>query len=60
MKQKMRMDLEDKIKNRLRMRGFSNDMILNNRGLIGAVMEDTIIEVTKQNSIDQLPRLETK
>ncbi len=40
------MELKAKILNRLRMRGFSEDMLLNNRGLIDAVMEDTILEVT--------------
>lgn len=56
MKQKRRMDLNDKIRNRLLRRGFSNKMLLNSRGLIGAVIEDTILEVTFQNLKDHINR----
>lgn len=41
------MELEDKVKQRLIIRGWSKETLLNNRGLIGATIEDTIIEVVK-------------
>lgn len=42
------MNIEQQIKTKLLMRGFTNETILNNRGLIGAVIEDMIIIQTKK------------
>lgn len=42
------MNFEDKIKNKLLIRGFSKDTLLNNKGLIGAVIDETILMVIKQ------------
>jgi len=36
---------EERIKHKLRIRGFSEKTILNNRGLIGAVIEDVILDM---------------
>ncbi len=44
------MTLEDKITMKLRLRGFSEDRIINNRGVINATIDETILEVVK-NSI---------
>ena len=46
------MEFEDKIKNKLRLRGFTEEQIINNRGLIGAVIDETILEVTKSADHD--------
>jgi len=43
------MTFEDKIKMKLRLRGFPEELILNNRGLIGAVIDETILETVKSN-----------
>lgn len=39
--------LEDIIKSKLIIRGFKNEDLLNNRGLIGATIDETVIEVVK-------------
>lgn len=39
--------LEDIIKSKLLIRGFKNEDLLNNRGLIGATIDETVIEVVK-------------
>jgi len=39
--------LEDVIKSKLLIRGFKNEDLLNNRGLIGATIDETVIEVVK-------------
>lgn len=44
------MDFENEIKNRLLMRGFPSDKLINNRGLIGATIEETIV-LTVKNSV---------
>ena len=41
------MDIEQKIKTKLLIRGFSKDTLLNNRGLIRATTDETILEVVK-------------
>ena len=41
------MDFEDEIKNKLLMRGFPNDKILNNRGLINATIDEVILLTVK-------------
>jgi hypothetical protein len=41
------MDIEQKVKTKLLMRGFSKETLLNNRGLIGATTDETILEVVK-------------
>lgn len=38
---------EDRIKTKLLIRGFSNEIIINNRGLIGAVIDEVILDVIK-------------
>ena len=43
------MEFEKRIKQKLIERGFSEDTILNNRGLIGAVIDETILLTTKGN-----------
>ena len=40
-------EFEKKIINKLLMRGFPNDKLLNNRGLIGATIDEVILEVVK-------------
>ena len=42
------MDFEQKIKTKLLIRGFSNKTLLNNRGLIGAVIDETVREIVKK------------
>jgi hypothetical protein len=41
------MEFKDKIKQKLILRGFTEEKILNNGGLIGAVIDETILEVVK-------------
>jgi len=45
------MDIEEKVKNKLLMRGFSKETLLNNSGLIGATTDETILEVVKNLGI---------
>lgn len=40
-------EFEKKIRNELLMRGFDNNYLLNNRGLIGATTDEVILEVVK-------------
>lgn len=42
------MKIEEKIKTNLLNRGFSEKNLLNNRGLIGATIDETIIQVTSR------------
>jgi len=41
------MNIEEKVKSNLLTRGFDNKTLLNNRGLIGATIDETILEVVK-------------
>ncbi len=41
------MNIEEKVKSNLLARGFKNETMLNNRGLIGATIDETIVEVVK-------------
>lgn len=41
------MEIEQKVKTKLLIRGFSEKKILNNKGLILAVIDETILEVIK-------------
>lgn len=41
------MNIEEKVKANLLVRGFDNKTQLNNRGLIGATIDETILEVVK-------------
>lgn len=41
------MNIEEKVKMNLLARGFDNKTQLNNRGLIGATIDETILEVVK-------------
>ena len=56
------MDIEQKVKTKLLIRGFSNENLLNNRGLIGATTDETILEVVKNlgiaNVVEQKGKLE--
>lgn len=45
------MDIEQKIKTKLLIRGFSKETLLNNRGLIEATTDETILEVVKNLGI---------
>lgn len=40
-------EFEKKIRNKLLMRGFPNEKLINNRGLIGATIDEVILEVVK-------------
>ena len=52
------MEFEKEIKSKLLMRGFTQKTLLNNRGLIGAIIDETILLTTKNfvipNSCEQL------
>lgn len=45
------MKIDEKVMNNLIARGFKNETILNNRGLIGARIDETILEVVKNLSL---------
>lgn len=45
------MNIEEKVKLNLLARGFDKDAQLNNRGLIGATIDETILEVVKNLNI---------
>ena len=40
-------EFEKKIRNKLLMRGFPNEKLINNRGLMGATIDEVILEVVK-------------
>lgn len=44
-------EFEKKIRNKLLMRGFLNEKLINNRGLIGATIDEVILEVVKNISV---------
>ena len=50
------MNIEEKVKMNLLTRGFNNSTQLNNRGLIGATIDETILEVVKNLRIDDVSR----
>ena len=50
----MKMNIEEKVKMNLLTRGFDNKTQLNNRGLIGATIDETILEVVKNLRIDDV------
>jgi hypothetical protein len=50
------MDIEQKVKTKLLIRGFSNENLLNNRGLIGATTDETILEIVKNLGIANVRR----
>lgn len=43
----MKNNIEESIKTQLVVRGFTREQLLDNRGLIGAVMDETILHITK-------------
>lgn len=45
------MNIEDKVKTGLMARGFDIDTQLNNRGLIGATIDETILALVKNHSV---------
>ena len=45
------MDIETKVKTALLIRGFDNEKMLNNRGLIGATIDETVLAVVKNLGI---------
>lgn len=47
-------EFEKKIRNKLLMRGFPNDKLLNNRGLIGATIDEVILEVVKNIGVTRV------
>ena len=48
------MNIEEKVKMKLLKRGFDNNTQLNNRGLIGATIDETILEVVKNLHISDV------
>jgi citrate lyase gamma subunit len=48
------MNIEEKVKMNLLKRGFDNNTQLNNRGLIGATIDETILEVVKNLHISDV------
>lgn len=50
------MNIEEKVKANLLVRGFDNKTQLNNRGLIGATIDETILEVVKNLRIADVMR----
>lgn len=42
---------EEKIKTKLRIRGFSEETILNSRGIVSAAIDETILEVIKNQKV---------
>lgn len=48
------MKLEDKVKTKLLSRGFKEEQLLNNRGLIGAAIDETALEVVKNINYDNV------
>nr|AKH47492.1 hypothetical protein [uncultured marine virus] len=48
------MNIEEKVKMNLMVRGFDSNTQLNNRGLIGATIDETILEVVKNLNIDNV------
>lgn len=50
------MNIEEKVKANLLVRGFDNKTQLNNRGLIGATIDETILEVVKNLLIADVMR----
>lgn len=55
-------EFEKKIRNKLLMRGFPNEKIINNRGLVGATIDEVILEVVKNIGVTrcctELPSIE--
>ena len=45
------MNLEKRVKEQLLIRGFSNELQLNNRGLIGATIDETTLDLVKNLTI---------
>ena len=43
----IKMQIDDKVKKNLLLRGFTRNDLINNRGLITATMDETILEVVK-------------
>jgi len=52
------MNIEEKVKANLLVRGFDNKTQLNNRGLIGATIDETILEVVKNLRIADVSKCE--
>jgi hypothetical protein len=48
------MNIEEKVKMNLMVRGFNSNTQLNNRGLIAATIDETILEVVKNLNIDNV------
>lgn len=48
------MNIEEKVKTNLLTRGFDNKTMLNNRGLIGATIDEAILEVVKNFRISDV------
>ena len=45
------MNIEEKVKQQLLIRGFSKEQLLNNRGLIGAAIDEAVLIVVKNLAI---------
>ena len=50
----MKINIEEKVRLSLTIRGFSEKKIINNRGLINAVIDETILNVVKNLYIDSV------
>lgn len=48
------MNIEEKVKSSLLTRGFGKETMLNNRGLIGATIDETILEVVKNFRVGEV------
>ena len=54
------MDLENKVRQQLLSRGFTKEQLLNNRGLIGAVIDETALNVVKNLAIHDTENAKSK
>ena len=52
------MEFEDKINEKLRLRGFTQDKLLNNRGLIGAAIDEVALMIVKNSVIHDVSKCE--
>ncbi len=45
------MEFDEKVKEQLIIRGFAKEQLLNNRGLIGATINETVVMLVKKSPI---------
>lgn len=51
------MNIEEKVKMQLMVRGFDLDTQINHRGLIGATIDETILEVVKSFNVEDISKI---